>query len=107
MSELSPTLTTRQRFWLEHLRACGSRSLKAYAEANGLSAGALYAARAQLKRRGLLEAVNVPRFTRVVRKDEPGAPTLCRIRLMNGVMVEMACESGDWPKLLTALAALA
>ena len=107
MTELTPTLTRRQRFWLEHLRACGSGPLKAYAEANGLSVSALYAAKAQLKRRGLLEPAKASRFARIVREDGAGAPTLCRVRLVNGVMVEVACEPGQWPSLLGSLAALA
>ena len=31
------SLTECQRFWLEHLRACGSGSLKAYAEQHALA----------------------------------------------------------------------
>ena len=34
MSDPTTSLTERQRFWLEHIRACGNGSLKAYAEAN-------------------------------------------------------------------------
>lgn len=107
MSSLPPDLTERQRFWLEHLRACGSGPLKAYAQANELSAAALYAARSQLKRRGLLGPAKAQRFARVVREEGTGSPTLCRVQLTNGVMVEVACEPGQWPALLAALSALA
>lgn len=106
MPERNSPLTKRQRFWLEHLRVCGRRSLKGYAQANGLSVGALYAAKSELKRRGLLEAAKAPRFARVVREDSAGAPTLCRARLVNGVTLEVACEPDQWPSLLVSLAAL-
>ncbi len=46
----------RERFWLDHL-AHGRQqglTLKAYAQAHGLSVSALYTARSTLKRRGVL-----------------------------------------------------
>ena len=49
-----PELTDRERFWLEHLRACGTGSLKAYAEAHELDVRALYEAKSRLKRKGAL-----------------------------------------------------
>ena len=56
MSTHSP-LTERHRFWLEHLRACGSGSLKAYAEKHALGVSSLYEAKSRLKRKGMLDAV--------------------------------------------------
>ena len=105
MSDPTPTLTERQRFWLKHIRACGDGSLKAYAEANKLSPGALYEAKSRFKRLGVLSAAKGRRFTRV--EAAPAAPpTLCRVRLPNGVSVEVACEPGHWPALLASVAAL-
>ena len=101
MSDPTSTLTERQRFWLEHLRACGVGSLKAYAEANGLSVSALYEAKSRFKRLGLLGPAKTSRFTRV----EAAAPTLCRVRLPNGVFVEVACEPAHWKTLLASVAA--
>ena len=104
MSDPSTTLTERQRFWLEHIRACGSGSLKAYAEANGLSLGALYESKSRFRRLGLLEPARPGRFTRV--EPAPAPPTLCRVRLPNGVFVEVACEPEHWPALLASAGAL-
>ena len=104
MSDPTSTLTERQRFWLEHLRACGVGSLKAYAEANGVSVSALYEAKSRFKRLGLLGSAKAPRFTRVEAAAAP--PTLCRVRLPNGASVEVACEPGHWPALLASVAAL-
>ena len=54
--------TPRQRSWLEHLEACREQgsSHKAYAIAHGLSRGALYAAKSDLKRRKALSASALP-----------------------------------------------
>jgi len=104
MSDSTSTLTERQRFWLEHLRACGDSSLKAYAEAHGLSLGALYEAKSRFRRLGLLGPAKTSRFTRVEAGSAP--PTLCRVRLPNGVFVEVACEPAHWKTLLASVAAL-
>jgi hypothetical protein len=107
MSDTTPTLTERQRFWLEHLTACGNRSLKAYAEEHALNISLLYEAKSRLKRKGLLGALATsPRFARVQREPAPGTPSLCRIRLPNGTAVELACEPEHWPALLASVAAL-
>ena len=102
MSDATPTLTERQQFWLEHIRACGGGSVKAYAQANGLSVSALYEAKSRFKRLGLLGPAKAARFARV----EAAAPTLCRVRLPNGVFVEVACEPAHWKTLLASVAAL-
>ena len=103
------SLTDRQRFWLEHLRACGSGSLKAYAEAHGLELGALYEAKSRLKRKGALDAA-APRFARVQcdpASSPPSAPpSVCRIHLCNGTVVEVACAPEHWSRLLDSVAAL-
>lgn len=101
-----PRLTEHQRFWLEHLRACGSGSLKTYAEAHGLELRALYGAKARLKRKGVL-AVAPARLVRVERASAPPlSPTLCRVHLSNGVSVEVACAPEHWGELLASVAAL-
>lgn len=99
------TLTERQRFWLEHLRACGSRSLKGYAEEHGLSISALYETKSRLKRKGLLGAAPT-RFVRVQRDAPPGVAAVCRIHLPNGALVEVACDAEQWPVLLRGVAEL-
>ena len=102
-------LTERQAFWLGHLRACGKGSLKAYAQANGLDAGALYAAKSRLKRIGALPAAP-GRLVRVERveagRSSPAGPSYCRVHLRNGVAVELACAPEQWGELLASAAAL-
>ena len=99
-------LTERQRFWLEHLRACGSGSLKAYAEANGLDVRAMYEAKSRLRRKGALPSSSA-RLVRV----EPArsaicGPAYCRVHFLNGATVEMACAPEHWGALLASVAAV-
>ena len=102
-----PHLTERQRFWLEHLRACGSGSLKAYAEAHGLDLRALYDAKARLKRKGALPGVAPARLVRVERPPQrPVDPAYCRVHLANGVAVELSCAPEHWAVLFASVAAL-
>ena len=105
MSNDSP-LTDRQRFWLEHLRACGRGSLKAYAEAHELDLRALYDAKARLKRKGALFAPG-PRLVRVERAHTESASSgCCRVHLRNGTAVDVACSPAQWATLLASVAAL-
>ena len=99
------SLTERQRFWLEHLRACGSGSLKAYAEQHALEVGALYEAKSRLKRKGMLDAPPA-RFVRVERDTPELSPALWRIHLHNGTLVEVACAPEHWARLLSSVAGL-
>ena len=101
-----PTLTDRQRFWLEHLRACGDGSLKAYAEAHELDLRALYDAKARLKRKGALSSL-APRLVRAERvRGENATAGYCRVHLRNGAVVDVACAPGHWGELLASVAAL-
>ena len=105
MSTVS-SLTPRQQFWAEHLRLCAERgkSLAAYAAAHGLKVSGLYEAKSHLRRRGLWPVAG-PRFVRVqtTRANEaPLGPTVYRVSLPNGVVVEAA---GD--ELSTVLRAAA
>lgn len=99
------SLTERQRFWLEHLRACGSGSLKAYAEQHALEVSALYEAKSRLKRKGMLDAAPA-RFVRVQRDTPELSPALWRIHLRNGTLVEVACAPEHWARLLDSVAGL-
>ena len=102
-----PRLTERQRFWLEHLRACGSGSLEAYAQAHGLDLRALYDAKACLKRKGALAAGAPARLVRVDRpRHRPGDPGYCRVHLSNGTAVELSCAPEHWARLFASVAAL-
>ena len=99
------SLTERQRFWLEHLRACGSGSLKVYAEQHALEVSSLYEAKSQFKRKGMLDAP-AARFVRVQRDTPELSPALWRIHLRNGTLVEVACAPEHWPVLLDSVAAV-
>lgn len=100
-------LTERQRFWLEHLRACGSGSLKTYAQTHGLDLRALYDAKARLKRKGALVSNAPARLVRVERAPprlvDPG---YCRVHLANGAAVELSCAPEHWTTLFASVAAL-
>ena len=102
------SLTPRQRFWIEHLRQCAERrqSLLAYATEQDLKIGSLYEAKSQLRRRGLWP-VPAPQFVRVqpVRPTEAAPlPTVFRVSLPNGVVVEAA--GGELSAVLSAAAQL-
>ena len=108
MSKASP-LTPRQRFWVEHLRQCAARgqSLSAYAAEQGLKVSSLYEAKAQLRRRGLWP-LPAPQFVRVQTVPPAEAalvPTMFRVSLPNGVVVEAA--GGELSAVLSAAAQLA
>lgn len=91
-SSLGEARTPRQRFWLEHLEACQAQgsSLKSYALAHGLSPGALYAAKSNLKRRGSLSTskLPVPAPTLLPVHITRGA-AMFRVHLPNGVVIEV------------------
>lgn len=101
------SLTARQQFWVEHLRAWAARgqALSAYATAEGLSLGALYEVKSRLRRRGLWPLPG-PRFVRVQAASAPSAvaPALYRVSLPNGVVVESA--GGELSAVLSAAARL-
>ena len=105
MPKVSP-LTPRQPFWVEHLRRCAERgqSLSGYAAEHSLKVGGLYQAKSHLRQRGLWPT---PRFVRVqpLRAAEPPPlPTVYRISLPNGVVVESA--GGELSAVLSAAAQL-
>ena len=83
----------REQFWLDHLRAARQQgqTLKAYAQAHGLSVGALYTARSTLKRRGVLSEPAAAPTLVPVRIAPPGAAF--RVHLPNGVVVEVASHA--------------
>jgi hypothetical protein len=105
MEKAGDGLTARDGFWLEHVRACGAGSLKAYAEANGLEPRTLYGAKARLRRKGVLDTTPAPRLVRVERERSTGTgPAYCRVQFPNGVSVELACAPEQWPTLFASVA---
>ena len=98
MSSLS-SLTERQRFWHQHIQQAHEQQLPLteYAQQNGLSASALYAAKGVLKGKGVLSdetAVGTVQFTAVrVISDALGG---CTVR-MPGLILELSSlPSPSW-----------
>ena len=99
------SLTARQQFWFEHLRACaaGGQTLSTYAAEQGLSLSAFQQAKTRLHQRGLWPAVG-PRFVRVQPAPSMTVSSVYRVSLPNGVVVESA--GGDLSAVLSAAARL-
>ncbi len=101
---LGAARTPRQRFWLEHLKACREQglSLKAYARNHNLSVSALYTANSALKRRATSIAPNTP-APKLVPVRLASGPSMIRVLLPNGVVVELP-ESIDPERVQVLLA---
>ncbi|SRR5690606_611038 len=94
---MAKELTKRQRYWLAHIRraADSGKTLKAYAQARRLSVGALYNARSELKREGILGQASpgaTPAFIPVEVEPSRTRP-VCRLRHADGWELELA----EWP----------
>ena len=106
-------LTERQRYWMEHLRACeaAGKTMRAYASESGIDARSLYGAKKRLVKGGVLAAekrsggVGFSR-ARVVGGAAPGSD--CRVQFPNGITVTFSAtvEDGALSKILGAVAAL-
>jgi len=87
-------LSSKQRFWLEHVQACeaGGETLKAYAKRKGLSVHGLYGARRRMRLAGIVPArassEKRPSFAKVVVHEAPAEAGRCRVRLPNGAVME-------------------
>jgi hypothetical protein len=104
MMETKPTGKSRderREFWQMHLRAwaTGGGTLKAYAEAHGLSVRSLYGARSRLERgprsRAVAHDATSPRFVPVRVTSTAAAPSesgMVRVRLRNGVVLEVPVD---------------
>ena len=101
------SLTPRQRFWIDHLRRCTERgqSLSAYAAEQDLKVSSLYEAKSRLRQHGLWPTPSM-QFVRVqpARPAEIPPPTVFRVSLPNGVVVEAA--GGELSAVLSAAAQL-
>ena len=102
-------LTARQRYWLEHIRACeaAGEAMTVYAETHGLSVEAMYAAKRVLVRKGVLAGAGVGRFQRVRVAGVEAAPAW-RIELSNGVVVSFSggLDAGELAGVLAAVVSL-
>ena len=97
--EETSSLTEKQQFWLDHLRNCQAShgTIKAYAEAHGLSLPSLYFWKRQLMDDGLLEGSRQTsvRFKRLDMCLTASVPVAGRICLPNGVMVEWSAQGEE------------
>lgn len=99
------TLTEKQQFWFEHVRACdqSDKSMRAYAEANGLKVAEFYSWKAVLRRKGVVgkdeaAAAHLFRKADIVDGRYPGH---CRVTLPTGVALDI--EAGTEPTWVTRL----
>ena len=106
------SLTERQRYWMDHLRACEAtgKTMRAYASETGIDARSLYGAKKRLVKRGVLSAekrsVGVE-FSRA-RVLGVAAHGDCRVQFPNGITVTFSAtvEGGALSKILSAVATL-
>ena len=93
MQKIVPTLTDRQRYWLEHIQACkaSGKSTAEYAATQGIAVQAMYAGKSMLVKKGALPSTQPTRFQRV-QVMEAAASNQWRIGLPNGVSVAFAGE---------------
>lgn len=126
MADERVLLTERQRFWLDHVRASTGfdGTMKAYAEAHGLSVAQLYSWKSKLKGEGHaigdesaprsraesgertgtradLGSVNAVEFLSLQLLGEPA--TRCQIHLPNGIRIECSAQSrAQWQAIVEA-----
>jgi hypothetical protein len=91
MQKMIPTLTDRQRYWLEHVQACeaAGKTIVEYAAAHEFCAQDMYAGKSVLVKKGVLATAHPTRFQRVQVMDAV-ASNQWRIGLPNGVSVSFA-----------------
>ena len=67
MQDMTPVLTKRQRYWLEHIQACkeSGKTIAEYAAEHGFGARAMYAGKKTLVKKGALPVTQAARFQRV------------------------------------------
>ena len=93
-------LTEKQQFWLSHVQACdeSGQSMRAYADANGLSVTALYNWKSVLRGKGALDAP-VRSSGKLFRQAAVigGGRTQCRVLLPTGLALGI-CGGGEPPR---------
>ena len=106
-------LTNRQRYWLEHFRACAAsqEALSVYAKRCGLNAQTMYAAKNRLKALQLGDdeggaSTQPPKFVRVKMGASGCASGQCQVYLPNGARVELSLRDTPLESVLRSVAAL-
>lgn len=83
------SLSDRQRQWLEVIRVCeaSGKTMKEYAESEGVSLQSLYAWKKTFVKKGILPRTRDSGFQRIeIVKNKPAAIE-CRLLLPNGITV--------------------
>jgi len=109
MSVPEVTLTEKQRFWLEHVRACErtGQSMRRYADEQGLEVAAFYSWKAALRRKGALgNTAQAPQLFRKAHVVDGRSAGRCRLILPTGLTLEFdsAAEPAWVAELARALA---
>ena len=83
-----PTLTERQRYWLQQIQLCeaSGKTIAEYAMDQGIEAQAMYAGKKSLVKKGVLPRTRPVRFQRA-QVVGPVGVSEWRIQLPNGVSV--------------------
>ncbi len=95
MARPKKTITKRQQYWLDHIKAAEATTdtVSAYAATHELKVKDLYQWKTALSRRGFLpEKKPKTAFVPVATKPATVSPTSCNVTLPNGVRVQF---SGD------------
>jgi hypothetical protein len=109
MDEHDQGLTERQRYWLEHIKACEASGQTAaeYAATQGVNARAMYGAKKVLVGKGVLPRTERVRLQRV-RAEAVSRGSEWRVQLPNGVVVDFsgAVDGGELSTVLSAVVKL-
>ena len=97
------TITERQQYWLDHIRAAAAfdGNLAEYARSAGLKPKELYSWKGILRSRGLLDQPAASSASGFVRVIAPARPSAVSLVLPNGMRLECHGELG--PEQLEAL----
>ena len=104
------TLTERQQYWLEQVRACqaSGKSIAEYAADEGLDAKAMYAGKKALVKKGVLPRTRSTHFQRA-QVVGPVVGSEWHIQLPNGVSIAFsgAVDAGTLATVLNSAASVA
>ena len=67
MDQIEHTLTDRQKYWLEHVKACDAsgKAIADYTREQGIDLKSMYAGKRNLVQKGILPRTRTTRFQRV------------------------------------------
>ena len=106
-------LTKKQKYWLEHFRACAAsqEALSVYAKRCGLNAQTMYTAKSRLKGLELRDdegggTTQAPRFVRVKMRASGSASGQCQVYFANGARVDVSLRDTPLESVLRSVAAL-